>query len=225
MLVHTHRHRLFSLLFWFMISEGAMLAQSQARFESEIIAYLKQDDSVHLKKPILFTGSSTIRMWNKLEEDFSGYPILNRGFGGSTAEDLLYRYEVLIKKHRPAKIFIYEGDNDIASGQSPDQVVKIFEQILTRIHKDLKKADVYLISPKPSPSRWHLRNDYLSLNVKLKVLASHYKRITFVDMWQPMLDAQGQPRPELFLKDQLHMNQAGYSIWKKVLALYLPPKS
>jgi hypothetical protein len=33
-----------------------------------------------------------------------------------------------------------------------------------------------------------------------------------------MLNAKGEPRAELFVKDMLHMNEAGYAVWKPVLA-------
>jgi lysophospholipase L1-like esterase len=33
-----------------------------------------------------------------------------------------------------------------------------------------------------------------------------------------MLDASGQPRPELYLEDGLHMTPAGYAIWRDLIA-------
>lgn len=210
---------LFTIL-WISLS---LPAQYQPRFAEEIATYEQLDKQKTIRKPVVFTGSSTIRMWTQLPADFPNYPILNRGFGGSTAEDLSFYYDALIKKHRPNKVFIYEGDNDVAMGFRTDSIIKHLVSILDRINRDLKTTSVFLICPKPSPSRWHLKSEYLELNEKLQLLAQKYKKVRFIDMWQPMLDTHGLPRPELFLQDQLHMNREGYLIWKKVLENYLHP--
>ena len=201
----------------------SLSAQYIPRFSEEIASYEQQDKQNPVKKPVLFTGSSSIRLWTHLSGDFPKYRIINRGFGGSTAEDLSFYYEVLIKKHRPNKVFIYEGDNDVAMGFPVDSIIKHFVSILDRIKRDLKSTAVFLISPKPSPSRWHLKSEYVDLNKKLMMLAQKYKKVHVIDLWQPMLNAEGLPRPDLFLQDQLHMNREGYLIWKKVLEHYLRP--
>jgi hypothetical protein len=36
-----------------------------------------------------------------------------------------------------------------------------------------------------------------------------------------MLDSAGNPRRELFLGDMLHMNEAGYAIWKELIRPHL----
>lgn len=199
-----------------------LVGQKTGRFDEEIANYTRLDQLKTISRPILFTGSSTIRMWTALPEDFPRYPVLNRGFGGSTTADLLFYYPELIKKYRASKIFIYEGDNDIAAGATVDTIIYHYILLLNKIRKEQRRCLVYVISPKPSPSRWSLREKYEALNAKLKSLTNNYKRVTFVDMWSPMLDGQGQPQPELFLSDQLHMNRKGYLIWKKILQQYLP---
>ena len=44
------------------------------------------------------------------------------------------------------------------------------------------------------------------------------KKTRYVDVYSLMLNANGEPRKELFIEDMLHMNAAGYAIWKRVLA-------
>jgi lysophospholipase L1-like esterase len=53
-----------------------------------------------------------------------------------------------------------------------------------------------------------LVRDYVSTDNKL----------AYVDVFTPMLDASGQPRPELYLEDGLHMTPAGYAIWRDLIA-------
>ena len=40
----------------------------------------------------------------------------------------------------------------------------------------------------------------------------------YIDVFTPMLDSTGQPRPELFVADSLHMTRAGYLLWRTLLA-------
>jgi hypothetical protein len=51
-------------------------------------AFARQD---RLQPPpphgVLFIGSSSIRAWSTLAEDFPGVPVINRGFGGSAIAD------------------------------------------------------------------------------------------------------------------------------------------
>ena len=41
------------------------------------------------RRAILFTGSSSIRLWNDLKRCFPAHDIINRGFGGSQLEDVI----------------------------------------------------------------------------------------------------------------------------------------
>ena len=45
--------------------------------------------------------------------------------------------------------------------------------------------------------------------------------MAFIDIFPAMLDASGQPRPELFVADRLHMNADGYAIWTKIVGPFL----
>ena len=147
----------------------SLSAQDPTRFQKEIDNLVTADSEVTHKKLILFTGSSSIRIWKSLATDFPTHNTLNRGFGGSEMTDLLYYAEQLIIKHNPKEIFIYEGDNDINSGKSPEEILNTADQLLTLIRAKLpKKVKVVFISPKPSLARWHLKETYLDYNKKLK---------------------------------------------------------
>jgi lysophospholipase L1-like esterase len=161
-------------------------------------------------------------MWKDLQEDLPKHNVINRGFGGSEMSDLLYYNQQLILKYKPVKIFIYEGDNDINSGKSVETILQDAEKLLLSIRSDLpKKVKIYFISPKPSISRKHLRAQYEDYNQKLRTWCSLHKNVTFIDVWTSMLEENGEFRTDLFIEDNLHMNQKGYEIWKQVIEKYL----
>lgn len=198
-----------------------LLAQDPLRFEKEIQELIKSDSSVNTKKLILFTGSSSVRLWHNLAESFPGKNVLNRGFGGSEMSDMLYYAPQLILKHKPELVFIYEGDNDIAAGRSAEQILANADSLVKIIRTALPKTKIIFISPKPSGSRWHLKAQYEDFNSKLEQFTKSRKRVYFANVWLPMLDATGNLLPGLFLEDNLHMNEKGYVIWTKVLNQFL----
>ncbi len=198
-------------------------AQDPIRFQTEVAELTASDKSFNKKDIVLFTGSSSIRMWSSLQSDFPNYNIVNLGFGGSQTSDLLYFFDQLILPYNPKKIFIYEGDNDLSLGKSPDQILSTMDSVITMIRQKVSKTvPVYVISPKPSISRWHLKDNYIEFNTRMSELASTKREVYFIDVWSPALDKDGTVIKDIFLEDGLHMNSKGYAIWANVLRKYLP---
>jgi lysophospholipase L1-like esterase len=197
-------------------------AQDPLRFQNEVNKLVAGDTAVKKKKLILFTGSSSVRLWQSLASDFPNYNVVNRGFGGSEMSDLIYYADQLIIRYKPKQVFIYEGDNDLANGKSPDEVVQQAKQLITQIRKKLSsKVQILFISPKPSPSRWSMREKYEEYNQKLALLCSQQEHVTFVDVWSSMLDIDEVVRKDLFIEDGLHMNATGYRIWRQMIGSYI----
>jgi lysophospholipase L1-like esterase len=196
-------------------------AQDPTRFQKEIDAIKINDTPYKNKTVVLFTGSSTIRMWKNLSMDFENKPVVNHGFGGSEMSDLLYYADDLILSYQPSQIFIYEGDNDINSGKSTQQIIAATDSLLKKIREKMPQVPVYFISAKPSKARWHLQQKYIDFNSRLKSFTSAKKNVYFVDLWKPMIDRNGVVFQDIFIEDGLHMNAKGYAIWKKEIGKYL----
>lgn len=197
-------------------------AQDPNRFSNQIEEIVQKEH--HLdpgKKLLLFTGSSSIRMWNDIQDYFPGFNVINNGFGGSHFSDLIYFYNKLIPSYQPDILFIYEGDNDIASNKKPRAVAKEAKFVISKIRRDLPGTKIVLISPKPSIVRWDMRKEYQALNRKLKRLANKTDKVEFADVWTAMLDEHGNVLQDVFLDDNLHMNKKGYDIWAKVLSTFV----
>jgi len=193
-------------------------AKSQMNFKSEVNAI--QEKNKHLikteNKHVVFTGSSSIRIWENLFEIFKDSTIVNTGFGGSKASDLLYYIDELVINFNPKKVVIYEGDNDINSGQEINFIYKNILKIIERIKDKNDKIKIILISAKPSISRWHLRDKYIQLNQKYRELANKSDFIEFADTWSAMIE-NGVLKKDIFIEDGLHLNEKGYEIWEKTL--------
>lgn len=197
-------------------------AQDPARFQTEIdslkqLFIEKRPDA----KIILFTGSSSIRMWSNIQEYFPDKTVVNTGFGGSHMSDLLYYLDDIVIKYRPDQIFIYEGDNDIASGKKPAVIMKDTRKVAHQLNKALPAVPVVLISPKPSLERWELRETYTKLNDCFEKYAARNEKIDFINVWPVMLNEEGTPVKELFIEDGLHMSKAGYDLWAIEIKKYM----
>ncbi|MFP2996651.1 GDSL-type esterase/lipase family protein [Spongiivirga sp. MCCC 1A20706] len=168
---------------------------------------------------IIFTGSSSVRMWHAINSTFPEVSILNTGFGGSEMIDLIRHRNKLVRDFKPIKLFIYEGDNDIARGTSPKKTLKHFKRFIRWTKRRLPNTKLFIISPKPSIARWHLKGEYVKLNNALKDLCLA-ENLSFVDVWSPMID-NDRPIQDIFLDDDLHMNEKGYKIWKKVISSFI----
>src|SRR5690606_13729236 len=162
--------------------------------------------------------SSSITNWKDVASYFPKSYVINRGFGGSKFEDLLYYADRVIMPYKPAKIFIYEGDNDIAAGMETKVLIKQAKELRKKIAVAFPKVPVVFISAKPSVARWNLKNKYVEFNKALEKFAKKEKRTAFVDVWTPMIDENGEVFKDVFLEDNLHMKASGYQIWEKALA-------
>lgn len=197
--------------------------QDPQRFEKDVINIQKKYDSLAAssKETMVFTGSSSIRLWENLQDMFPSYQIINTGFGGSESSDLLEFLDELVLQYKPSKVFIYEGDNDIEAKNKPSKILKVTQEIVSRIKKNGTTSSVVIISAKPSIKRWHLRRKFRRLNRKFEKFCNEDPFLEFANIWDPMLDNKKLNR-DLFIEDGLHMNEKGYEIWYDVIKDYLP---
>ncbi|WP_372362366.1 SGNH/GDSL hydrolase family protein [Xanthomonas sp. NCPPB 1325] len=172
---------------------------------------------------IVFVGSSSIRFWETLAQDFPGAPVINRGFGGSEVRDSTWYADRIVIPYAPRQVVLYAGDNDLNSGRTPEQVRDDVLAFVTRVRRDLPEARISYLSIKPSPSRAQLLPAVITANRLIKAALAPLPRVDYVDVYTPMLDAAGKPRPELFREDMLHMTADGYAIWRKAVAPVLEP--
>lgn len=172
-------------------------------------------------RPVVFTGSSSVRLWASLATDFPGVPVLNRGFGGSETRDAVWYADEVAIRYQPRRIFIYAGDNDINAGRTPAQVLTDFQAFVARVRRDLRGTPIGYLAIKPSPSRVSQLAAQQEANALVRAWAERTDGVDFIDVATPMLDARGQPREELFVDDRLHMNASGYALWRDIVAPWL----
>jgi lysophospholipase L1-like esterase len=203
-------------------SPAAKPKSGPERFESEITAFEAWDHKNAIPpNPILFVGSSTVRLWQTADA-FPGMPVINRGFGGSTIADVNHYADRIVFKYKPRVIVFYSGDNDIAGSRSVDTVFAEFETFAKSVKERLPETPLIFLSVKPSIARWKLWSKMQDMNARVKDLARENRQITYIDTAPTLLGASGEPQKDLFRDDGLHMSPDGYAKWS---ALLLPTLS
>lgn len=171
---------------------------------------------------VLFVGSSSIRLWDGLEEDFAALPVvIKRGFGGSRLSDCVHYLDRLVIRYRPRLVLVYAGDNDLAEGKTATEVLHQFEAFVQGVRSALPETRIAFISIKPSPARASLLPEIRRANSLVEQFASAHPGVAYVDVYSPMLASDGSPRSELFRPDALHLNARGYALWKSVISRYV----
>jgi lysophospholipase L1-like esterase len=215
--------RLIRAVSWLLLSVTVCFAAPE-KWTEKIAAFVERDAvNPPPANAVLFIGSSSIAMWSSLAEDFPGLPVINRGFGGSELADSVFYADRIALPYRPRAVVLYAGENDIAAGKSPESVAADFVAFERKLHETLPATPIYYLSMKLSPSRAKFRAEMVRANELIAAECAKAKNCRFIDVNAPMLDANGNPRPELFLDDQLHMQPAGYAIWVNVLRPILQP--
>jgi lysophospholipase L1-like esterase len=202
---------------------GPATAPTLQPFENNIRAF-EAADRKQMPPPggVLFIGSSSIRLWKTLAQDFPDSPVINRGFGGSRIPDSTRYAPRIVLPYKPKTIVFYAGDNDLALGSSPGQVLEDFKAFVRAVHAELPRTRVLFIAVKPSPARWKIVDKQREANRLVREFTqTDAKRLGFIDVFTPMLGKDGQPRPELFVKDQLHLSPKGYELWTALVKEHL----
>jgi len=206
---------------------ASSLVSNAQPFKAEIDAFKKADSiAMPAAGSILFVGSSSFNYWKDIKNYFPGYPILNRGFGGSTLNDLIFYANETILKYNPKQIYIYCGENDIADKDkaSPEITLDRFKTLFAVIRNNLPSTiPIVFVSIKPSISRWSLEDKFVVANDLIKTFLAAQPNTQFLDTHSAMLSSNGMVLQDIFIKDNLHMNAKGYVIWQKIIAPTLLP--
>lgn len=191
-----------------------------ARFEKAVRAFEAADDKMTPPPGgIVCVGSSSIVGWHAtIKQDLAPLPVIPRGFGGSNMNDALFYVDRVVLRYRPRAVVLYEGDNDIAQGIAAEKIRDTFVAFASAIHRRQPETRIYVLSIKPSPSRWALWPRTVEANRLLQAAcAADAKRLSYVSIVEPMLGPDGRPLEAIFKPDRLHMNAKGYTLWRDVL--------
>ncbi|MDP1688049.1 SGNH/GDSL hydrolase family protein [Hydrogenophaga sp.] len=200
-------------------------APAEQRWKSELEAFAAADrKQMPPAGGVLFVGSSSIRMWSDLETSFPDQPlVIRRGFGGSRLSDSAELVHRLVLPYQPRLVVLYAGENDLSEGASPQEVLGHFVRFVQQVRVALPGTRVAYLSIKPSPSRLVKMAVMREANLLIQTHVLANENLDYIDVHTAMLDNDGRPRPELFVRDQLHLSAEGYGLWRQIVSAHLRP--
>jgi lysophospholipase L1-like esterase len=200
-------------------------ARSPLRWEKAIAAFEERDKAnPPPRNGVLFIGSSTIGGWKTLASDYPGAPVINRGFGGSEIVDATHYADRIVIPYAPKIVFLRSGGNDIHFGKSADEVFNDFKGFVAKVHSKLPDTPIVFIGQSPAPVRWSERETNRKLNKLVEGYARENAKVKYVECYDMTVDAEGNPREELFVKDRLHFNAEGYKLLADRVRPFVPTK-
>lgn len=195
------------------------------RFESSILAFEAEDQiNPPPEDAIVLTGSSSIARWNNQAfEALAPLTVIPRGFGGSIMHDVLYYIDRVAVNYNPRAILIYEGDNDTAGGLPAELILDHLNQIIVRIHDALPETRIYILSVKPSVLRRSVWAQAQQVNSRYRDVAEADPLVYYIDVATPFLKPDGSVMTDIFVEDDLHLNDLGNAIWGSLIKAGLMP--
>jgi lysophospholipase L1-like esterase len=205
------------------LSLTAASSQNKPRFWDDVQTIKRYDEIYRpVNNPIVFVGSSSIRMWRDAEQKFAGYNILNRGIGGAVVNDIIFHANELILKYEPRQVVIYVGENDLGDGTIPaDTIFARIKKLFDIIHGKMPEVPIAYISIKPSPGRDHAREILKETNELIRNYTATRRNIEYIDVYKLMINKDGSSKIEMFVSDKIHMTAEGYKVWEKAIKPYL----
>ena len=187
-----------------------------SRFDAAMEKFQVQDENRGwLDTDVVFTGSSSIRMWD-LETGFPERAILNRGFGGSHISDVIHFLDQTTLRYNPKVVALYAGDNDVAAEKSAEQVFDDYLEFCSLLLEEHPDVQIIFVAIKPSLARWSVWPEMEEANTIIAEYISQQPNQHYLDVASPMI-IDGQPNPDLFIEDGLHMNREGYVLWEGLM--------
>ena len=169
------------------------------------------------KGTILFVGSSIFHRWTQLTTQMAPLPVTNIAFDGAVTDDWNRLIDSRVIPIHPKVIAYYCGSNDVDAGDAAVRIVARIRQFVDRVTKALPDTRVVFVSLNRAPEkrdRWDVVDD---INRQMQKVADRNPRVEFVDVNPALMNADGTPRAELFMNDQLHLRPPAYEEFAKIL--------
>jgi lysophospholipase L1-like esterase len=195
---------------------------AQNKFEPAIKRFEKADSlTAPALGQILFVGSSTLEFWKTFSKDLAGFDVLNRGVGGTQMSDVNELFDRWVLPYKPRMVVLYEGDNDLAAGKSTETIINDYQYFIAKIRTHFPKIPIVIYSIKPSIARENMLAQQQETNKQLQKLCAKQKRMYYIDSFSALMGGNQKPLPDVFIGDNLHLNEKGYIIWAAITRQFL----
>ena len=195
-------------------------AAAVKRWSKDIAAF---DELNASQKPnpnaVLFIGSSSIRRWNTMAADLTPYQTIRRGYGGAKYSDMAVFAKRIVQPHQYRAIVMFVGNGIVGSKDDlrVDEIECLTRHIIEQSQQHQASAPFFIIEITPCEKRFDVWPTIRKANAILRKVALTTPNTYFIPTASNFLNAEGQPRSELFVDDKLHLNADGYTLWSRLI--------
>lgn len=191
----------------------ASMETSPEAWADEVAAYRAADQSSELpEKPIVVIGGRQVKLWQGLDDLMSPLPVLMRGLGDATVEDMTHYHSDLIGYYQPSALVLLPGPSEfhIRDNKSAEELVTAI-QALVKLDESYGVARrYYIFAPLKTPL---YTQDYAKIDETKRLLvewAQDRPQVTILDANTLLTTRKGKPNPDFFRLDGVNLNEHGY---------------
>ncbi len=171
---------------------------------------------------VVFVGDSLIGNWSTLAAGtaFPALKVANRGVGGDTSRGILFRFQEDALDLHPRALVLCVGANDLSAHAPPaDTIANLTLMVAMARKQDPALPIVVCTIPPQEIAGWaDVPGARQELRTRIQAFAMATPGLAALDLYPVFGDADGKLRPELFNKDHVHPNPAGYVLWTQALS-------
>ena len=194
--------------------------ETASKWENDIAKLERLDKSQdYSEDSILFIGSSSIRLWSSIKDDLNPYETIRRAYGGARYTDLIHFTKRLVSSHDIKAVGVFVA-NDITGGMNdltPPEVLNLAKFVVKQIRSSHLDTPIFFIETTPTPKRWKAWPEISNANDLIMRYCNEKKGLFYISTRDYFIDKNGLPKEDLFIKDKLHLNRNGYSVWGGII--------
>ena len=156
-------------------------------------------------------GSNGKEVWNKYYAPRHAY---NYGIGGDSTQHVLYRIENKeLDGPNPKVTVLMIGTNNLKANTVQD-IAHGVQEILKQVEHKMPATKVILLGILPRPKPYGEKAQ--EVNNLIEKFANQ-KTVFWLDMKSSFVTTDGKQKDELYIKDRVHLQPAGYEVWHKTM--------
>jgi hypothetical protein len=189
------------------------LNSSPNAWASEVIKYAKIDQrSTMPSDPIVIVGGRRVSLWRDLEDLLAPMPVLTRGLGDATTDDIIYYYENLIGFYRPHTVVLLPGESEfhIRDNKSADELVAAIQKLVKLDLSHGITRQFYIFSVLKTPLYPSNNSKIEESTQALQSWAASIESVEIIDANTLLADRKGKAKPGYFRNDGVNLNDSGY---------------
>ncbi|QIB66166.1 SGNH/GDSL hydrolase family protein [Kineobactrum salinum] len=196
-------------------SREALIAMdhSPSAWEHEVAAYARADRERRLPTdPVVVVGGRAVKLWQGLEQLLAPRPVLLRGLGAATVDDINHYYEQLIGFYQPKSVVLLPGTSNfhVRDNKDPAELLQAVQELEAQDAAHGVTRNFYVFAPLKLPFYPGDHERMAQSAVLLQSWAATRPRVTVLDPNPLLADRTGAPAAQFFRPGGRHLNEHGY---------------